>query len=204
VDECKTWADKMEALASYARHAHDDTLLKLAMRIQARAMQRVGELLKEIKPARGQRNDLELGAGARPNLTRTQAATEAGLSGHQRKTALRVASMSISVNDRQNSSKRRHAYRGGKAARWRACRRTDIAPACARPLPDGALRIVARGEGLSDGLDAAECRFLTTVAGVTSAFAFVDPVWPVLVDDEDGYFPAYSCGMGGDLLIHQI
>jgi hypothetical protein len=90
----------ISALASYARQAHDDTLLKLATRIQARAMQRVGELLKEIKPARGQRNDLELGAGARPNLTRTQAATEAGLSGHQRKTALRVASMSIQAATR--------------------------------------------------------------------------------------------------------
>jgi hypothetical protein len=43
----------MEALASYARQAHDDTLLKLATRIQARAMQRVGELLKEIKPNKG-------------------------------------------------------------------------------------------------------------------------------------------------------
>jgi hypothetical protein len=94
VDECKTWADKMEALASYARQAHDDTLLKLATRIQGRAMQRVGELLKEIKPSKGGRpRNGETSAGAHTSLTRTQAATEAGLSDHQRKTALRVASI---------------------------------------------------------------------------------------------------------------
>jgi hypothetical protein len=69
----------MEALASYARQAHVDTLLKLATRIQARAMQRVGELLKEIKPP--------------TRFTRMQAAHEAGLSERQKNTALRVASI---------------------------------------------------------------------------------------------------------------
>jgi hypothetical protein len=78
-----------KALASYARQAHDETMLKLAMRIQARAMQRVGELLKEIEPSRGANQNI--GAGARPKVTRTQAATDTGLSAHQRKTALRVA-----------------------------------------------------------------------------------------------------------------
>jgi hypothetical protein len=92
VDECKTWADKMEALASYARQAQDDTLLKLATRIQARAMQRVGELLKEIKPAQGRRTDLQPHAGANIK-SRSEAAREAGLSDRQKNTALRVASI---------------------------------------------------------------------------------------------------------------
>jgi hypothetical protein len=35
IDECKTWADKAQALASYARQADDDTLQKHAMRIQS-------------------------------------------------------------------------------------------------------------------------------------------------------------------------
>src|SRR5262245_29355236 len=52
IDECKDWADKAAALASYAKQAEDDTLLKMAKRIQARAVRRAGELLKEIPPAK--------------------------------------------------------------------------------------------------------------------------------------------------------
>lgn len=55
IDECKDWANKAEALASYARQADDDTLRKTADRIQARAIRRCGELLKEIKPSNGGR-----------------------------------------------------------------------------------------------------------------------------------------------------
>jgi hypothetical protein len=40
IDECQTWADKAEALASYARQAKDDELRKMADRIQARAVRR--------------------------------------------------------------------------------------------------------------------------------------------------------------------
>ena len=47
VDECKTWADRAEAIASYARQAADETLLKHATRIKARAIQRCGELLRQ-------------------------------------------------------------------------------------------------------------------------------------------------------------
>jgi hypothetical protein len=54
LDECKDWADKAEALATYARMAEDDTLRALADKIQARAVRRMGELLKEFD-ARGGR-----------------------------------------------------------------------------------------------------------------------------------------------------
>lgn len=93
IDECKTWADKAAALASYARQAKDDSLKVLAMRIQARAYRRMGELLKQIPPARG--GDRGGPTGGRPPVgeTRTQAANDAGLSEHQRKTALRVANV---------------------------------------------------------------------------------------------------------------
>lgn len=87
LDECADWADKAEALASYARQAKDDSLRRMADRIQARAVRRCGELLKRIEPQQGARTDL----GRAP--TRSEAATEAGLSEHQRKTALRVASV---------------------------------------------------------------------------------------------------------------
>ncbi len=93
VDECKDWSDKAAALASYARQAKDNTLHNLALRIQARAQRRMGELLKQIPEQRG--GDRGGPTGGRPPIgeTRTHAARGAGLSDHQRKTALRVASV---------------------------------------------------------------------------------------------------------------
>ncbi len=92
MEECKDWADKMAALASYAKQSDDQTLYNAAVRIKARAIRRCGELLREIDPAKGgqphQRANSTRG-GAPPS--RMQAAREAGLSDDQRKTALRVA-----------------------------------------------------------------------------------------------------------------
>lgn len=51
IDECQDWADKAEALASYARQSKDDSLRKMADRIQARAIRRCGELLREQEAA---------------------------------------------------------------------------------------------------------------------------------------------------------
>jgi len=66
-------------------------VLKLAMKIQARAVRRCGELLQEILSAQGTRSDLEPPDGADRKLTRTEAASDAGLSEHQRKQALRIS-----------------------------------------------------------------------------------------------------------------
>lgn len=102
IDECKDWANKAEALASYARQADDDTLRNMAVRIQARAIRRCGELLKEIESARGGNrgggrpsNNGNQKEGALPLVSRTQAARDAGLSEHQQKTALRVANVPV-------------------------------------------------------------------------------------------------------------
>lgn len=90
IDECHKWANKSEALASYAKQADDDTLRRFADRIQARAIKRCGELLRQIPSHRG---------GNLPNVTapsgpsRTQAAEEAGMSERQKVTALRVANV---------------------------------------------------------------------------------------------------------------
>lgn len=89
LDECKMWANKAEALASYARQANDKELLHLCMRIQARAIDRCGEMLHEIEPSKGGRPS-ETTVGADTSLTRKQAARDAGLSDRQRVTALRV------------------------------------------------------------------------------------------------------------------
>lgn len=91
IDECQSWANKAAALASYARQADDDTLQKQSMRIQSRAVRRCGELLKEFD-ARGRPSE-EIREVAHPNLSQAAAAREAGMSEHQRKQAVRVASV---------------------------------------------------------------------------------------------------------------
>jgi len=92
IDECKEWADRAAALASYARQAEDDQLEKMCVRIRARAIRRCGELLQEIEPGQGAR-DGKRQDGDDPPLNRTRAANDAGLSERQRKTALRVANV---------------------------------------------------------------------------------------------------------------
>lgn len=94
VDECKDWANKAEALASYARQAGDDELRKMADRIQARAIRKCGELLREIPAEPGKRTDLEPHTGTHMRLSpRDQIAQDAGLSKNQKDTALRVHSI---------------------------------------------------------------------------------------------------------------
>ena len=83
VDECKDWADKAAALASYARQSEDQELERMAQRIRARAIRRSSEILNQIETAQGSRNDLELVQGPLNKLTRKQAADEAGMSRHQ-------------------------------------------------------------------------------------------------------------------------
>jgi hypothetical protein len=89
IDECKDWADKAAAHAVYAKIAKDETLENDAKRIRARAVRREGELLKEIKPAKGSNQNIR--GGAHPKVTRKSIAASAGLSEEQQKTALRVA-----------------------------------------------------------------------------------------------------------------
>lgn len=88
VDECKDWADKAAALASYARQSEDDQLERMAQRIRARAIRRAGELLKQLEPAPNQHV-----AGAGAHTSRADAAREAGMSKHQQVQAVRVANV---------------------------------------------------------------------------------------------------------------
>jgi hypothetical protein len=91
IDECATMGNQAQVIATYARMAKDDVLLRLALRIRARALRRVGELLAQIPDTnRGRPKILE---GDHPNLTRDRAAAEGGLSPWQRKTALRIVKM---------------------------------------------------------------------------------------------------------------
>ena len=92
IDECKDWSDKAAALASYAKMSDDDTLRKYAERIQARAIRRCGELLRQIEPPafRGNQHSV-VREGEHPNQNRTSMAESAGMSSHQQKQAIRVA-----------------------------------------------------------------------------------------------------------------
>jgi len=90
IDECKDWADKAEALASYARQADDESLLKLATRIKARAVRRCGELLKQFDGrGRPEKNN----DGNVTDFSKAKAATQAGMSERQKVTAVRVANV---------------------------------------------------------------------------------------------------------------
>jgi hypothetical protein len=87
IDECKNWADKAAALASYARQSQDDSMRKMAERIQARAIRRAGELLKQIDKSNKHQSE------GGHKLTRSEAAEDAGMSPHQQRTAQNVASI---------------------------------------------------------------------------------------------------------------
>lgn len=70
IDECKSWADRAAALASYAKQADDEQLLNNAKRIKARAIDRIGELAEEIPPAKNQHDAADraiTGAGSSRN-----------------------------------------------------------------------------------------------------------------------------------------
>lgn len=86
LDECKDWANKAEAIASYAKQADDPTLRRCADRIQARAIQRCGELLKEIPAKAGSK--YEVGGRVSTSSERARAASDAGLSTDQRRTCV--------------------------------------------------------------------------------------------------------------------
>lgn len=99
LDECKQWADKAEALASYAKQAQDVELRRMADRIQMRAIDRMGELLKAIteghagRPAIASTSTNGKLGGPLPPISRAQAARDAHISRDQKRTALRVASV---------------------------------------------------------------------------------------------------------------
>jgi len=70
---------------------HELTSCRCRQEVPARAIERCGDLLEEIPPAHGANQNIQ--EGDLPKVTRESAATEAGLSEWQRKTALRVANV---------------------------------------------------------------------------------------------------------------
>lgn len=102
LDECQDWADRMAALASYARQSDDPTLMNHAMRIKARAVDRCGEILRSIPAAK---TGPKLSGGApTEHVGRFQAARDAGLSRDQAVTALRVNAVDRGLFERMIES----------------------------------------------------------------------------------------------------
>lgn len=91
IDECKDWADKAAAMASYARQSEDLELEKMAARIRARAMRRAGEIAKQMMQSEGRPSK---NVTASDNvLPRGKIQEISGFSKRQLDTSLRVASI---------------------------------------------------------------------------------------------------------------
>ncbi len=120
LDECQDWADKAAALASYAKQANDDEMMKMAVRIRDRAIRRAGELLKQIEPAKPGPKP-EIGMGDHTQLGRQAAGEQAGMSKHQQVQAVRVANVPAADFEKQVESQNpptvtKLAEQGKKAA----------------------------------------------------------------------------------------
>ena len=99
IDECKDWADKAAALASYAKQADDLELEKMAIRIRARAMRRAGELAKQMMQPPHRPSDKHHGGVILKSKAELQDVS--GFSRRQMDTALAVANVPQPVFDAQ-------------------------------------------------------------------------------------------------------
>jgi hypothetical protein len=103
VDECKDWADKAAALASYARQSQDQELERMAQRIRARAIRRASELYNQIEPGKPGPKP-ELGEGGHTQFSRESAARDAGMSKHQQMQMARIGNIPSDVFESQVES----------------------------------------------------------------------------------------------------
>ena len=92
IDECKEWRNKAAAIASYAKQANDESMYRMASKIRARAIRRMGELLREVEPDKGGRPKTRNTGD--PRSGRKSAARAAGLGQRQQMTAQRIANIS--------------------------------------------------------------------------------------------------------------
>ena len=98
LDECKEWADKASALASYAKQSEDESLMKMAQRIRARAITRASDLYMQIEAGHGNQHTA-LKDGGDLERNRTEAAREAGFSERQQKNLARIGNIPADERD---------------------------------------------------------------------------------------------------------
>lgn len=169
LDECQDWADKAAALASYAKQAADDEMLRMATRIRDRAIRRAGELLKQIEPSKGGRPSETRGDAPPSFPSRKDAATQAGLSADQMKQAIRVANIPAADFERQVESDNPPTV-------------TALAEQGKRPAPRPAIDL--RGRNPNDFNRALHfVAELETYAQTAKAFN-LDAILPILTPDE--------------------
>ena len=86
-------------------------IITVADRIQARAIRRCGELLKQVAPDKGGYHGNYAYDAADMSITRTQVAKDAGMSERQKVTALRVASIPQPEFEREVESDHHYRHR---------------------------------------------------------------------------------------------
>jgi hypothetical protein len=102
VDECKVWADKAEALATYARVSNDMEMEVIAKRVRLRAIAKAGELLLRIPNThRGLHTaGAQLKGGSLPNPeSRRGVGVAAGMRPQDVTQALAIARVPIEVRE---------------------------------------------------------------------------------------------------------
>jgi hypothetical protein len=104
----QSWAGTpavVAALASYAKQAGDVLMERYMQRIKARAVQRTGQIAKEIEPASGGDHKSK-GRAPAPLIGRKALGRAAGVSPHQLKQAVRVANVLSADFERQVESEK--------------------------------------------------------------------------------------------------
>jgi hypothetical protein len=91
IDEVKDWTDKMAAIASYWRQTNDETMFNMAQKIRAQSYRRMGELLSEYDGRGNYSEQSKKDIGVR--FTKTEIATQSGLSERETKTATRLSNI---------------------------------------------------------------------------------------------------------------
>lgn len=100
IDECKDWADKAAALASYSKQAGDEELERMAQRIRARAIRRAGELAKQMMRPQGRPEKDDAGV----MFSKSQIKQTSGLSERQLNNALSMSNIPETEFDAQVDS----------------------------------------------------------------------------------------------------
>lgn len=105
IDECKDWADKAAALASYARQSEDLELEKMAVRIRQRALRRASEIARQMMQPHGTNQHKVAGDHATViSIPKEKVQEISGFSRRQLDTALAIGNVPQADFDRQVES----------------------------------------------------------------------------------------------------
>jgi hypothetical protein len=104
IDECKDWADKAAALASYARQSEDLELEKMAIRIRQRALRRASEIARQMMQPHGTNRFSDRDHATGISIPKEKVQEISGFSRRQLDTALAIGNIPQEDFDRQVES----------------------------------------------------------------------------------------------------